>query len=414
MNDKTIFAVAIIAVLCIGLGTQFAVVSAGQFDSCDSLSNTYGSWGVTLGGEGYTYTLDVDSADKTEGSASISLDVADATWGIFLYKRPVDPNVWDFSLNPVVTFKIKPSTLKAGVPIFLGVTTRTGAGSWDSYYYSPFTLTAGTWNTVSVDLQFPLEGVPDLTLVRQLLIKVGEALASIMTPIMTLKIDDVQASGSSSPPPLTVSVTPSVLTITEGQTGLFTASATGGSGGYTYEWYLDSVVTSETGASYTSSSSLMEGTYKILCEVKDSSANTAESLESTLFINAVGDSTTTFTLMVDSDGNGDVSPSGTNTYNAGDLATITASPYSGFTFSKWMVNGVEVLENPAVITMDANYAATAFFTETDVSQEPPPTTTGEPQPMVIGTALLSSPTVLIMVLGGGVVAVAVIIRRKRG
>ncbi|MCF6306606.1 MAG: T9SS type A sorting domain-containing protein [Flavobacteriaceae bacterium] len=68
------------------------------------------------------------------------------------------------------------------------------------------------------------------------------------------------------------------------------------------------------------------------------------------------------TLTTNTVGNGSVSPNGTTIYNDGTLATITATPDTGWQFDSWTGDAVGSL-NPISITMDADKTVTANFSQ---------------------------------------------------
>jgi len=88
----------------------------------------------------------------------------------------------------------------------------------------------------------------------------------------------------------TVSVSPSSWTMNVGQSTMFTATASGGSGSYTsYQWYVDDVVQSGQTASTFSYSPASSGTDSITATVTDSSgATSVQSAASSVTVRASG------------------------------------------------------------------------------------------------------------------------------
>jgi hypothetical protein len=70
----------------------------------------------------------------------------------------------------------------------------------------------------------------------------------------------------------------------------------------------------------------------------------------------------TITTSVTGSGTVALNPSG-GTYNAGTSVTITATPASGYRFNNWS-GGVTGTTNPVTVTVNANLAVTANFTQT--------------------------------------------------
>ncbi len=80
--------------------------------------------------------------------------------------------------------------------------------------------------------------------------------------------------------------------------------------------------------------------------------------------------TVKYDLSVNTQGNGNTSPIvGTYQYDAGTIASVSATPSSGWTFTGWLLNGTDYgLSNPCTLTMNANYNLTAVFSETPIVQ----------------------------------------------
>lgn len=54
-------------------------------------------------------------------------------------------------------------------------------------------------------------------------------------------------------------------------------------------------------------------------------------------------------------------PPGTYTLDEGTTVTVTAIPYEGFRFSRWLLNGETRTQNPISLTINRDYTLTAFF-----------------------------------------------------
>ena len=82
-----------------------------------------------------------------------------------------------------------------------------------------------------------------------------------------------------------------------------------------------------------------------------------------------------YDLTIDVSGSGSTSPSvGVHTYAEGTEVPVTASPSSGWSFSHWLLDSVNVgSDNPLPVTMNAPHTLTAVFTEVPAEQVNPPT-----------------------------------------
>ena len=90
--------------------------------------------------------------------------------------------------------------------------------------------------------------------------------------------------------------------------------------------------------------------------------------------------TTQYDLTISVDGSGATVPAvGVHTYDADTLVPVTATPSGGWLFDHWELDSVDVgTDNPYTVTMDDDYALTAFFTETVGDITPPTITINEP------------------------------------
>jgi hypothetical protein len=91
-----------------------------------------------------------------------------------------------------------------------------------------------------------------------------------------------------------------------------------------------------------------------------------------------------YTLTVTASAGGTASPSGTNTYDAGEVVDITATPASGYRFASWTGGPVANANSASTtITMNDDYTIRANFaaieTTTPPPPPPPPPTTVAPQ-----------------------------------
>jgi hypothetical protein len=70
----------------------------------------------------------------------------------------------------------------------------------------------------------------------------------------------------------------------------------------------------------------------------------------------------TYALTILATTGGTTSPAGTQTYNVGTNVPVTATPNLGYTFSRWLLDGVAHTENPIYVLMNANHTLEAQFT----------------------------------------------------
>ncbi|MDO8668795.1 MAG: hypothetical protein Q7K65_00695 [Candidatus Buchananbacteria bacterium] len=68
---------------------------------------------------------------------------------------------------------------------------------------------------------------------------------------------------------------------------------------------------------------------------------------------------TNHVLSITVQGQGTVT--GAGSYAAGTQVTISATAATGWTFSKWIVNGTDAFNNPGMVTMDSDVSVTAVF-----------------------------------------------------
>ena len=79
---------------------------------------------------------------------------------------------------------------------------------------------------------------------------------------------------------------------------------------------------------------------------------------------STGESTTTYTLTMEIEGQGTTAPAaGTHSYKQGTLVTLKAQAEEGWEFAKWLISGKEVLDIETKVKMDNNTTAKAYFME---------------------------------------------------
>ncbi len=71
-----------------------------------------------------------------------------------------------------------------------------------------------------------------------------------------------------------------------------------------------------------------------------------------------------YQLTITVEGNGSVTPSvGTHSYFEGSIVELAATPDEGWFFEKWVIDGINVSDNPASVTMNGNIEVVAHFAE---------------------------------------------------
>ena len=67
-------------------------------------------------------------------------------------------------------------------------------------------------------------------------------------------------------------------------------------------------------------------------------------------------------LSISASSGGTTNPSpGTYSYDYGTSVTVTATPYSGYVFSYWSLDGTSSYSNPITVTMNSDHTLTAYF-----------------------------------------------------
>lgn len=70
----------------------------------------------------------------------------------------------------------------------------------------------------------------------------------------------------------------------------------------------------------------------------------------------------TYNLAISNTTGGTTTPSGTQTYNGGDIARVTASAYVGYTFGYWLLDGANAGSTLTIsVVMNANHSLQAIF-----------------------------------------------------
>jgi hypothetical protein len=236
------------------------------FDSCDRI----GDWKPTSES---TNTLEVNTADKVEGTGSLKGTLKDI-WGGMFYKRPPSGSEWDFSDKPLIKVWIKlDQPLPNGTRGFELVT---GPG-WDSYHYYIFDqVPVGQWTEVTIDLRSPNKRpsgrLPNLAYGTQISFFLWSD-APITSPI-SFNWDNITTSPGPYIPPQ-IAISPLSKVMIKGESIAFSVTVLGGEQPFSYSWYVNEAPQEgETSNTFTFIST-KAGDYIIKCVVTDSQNNSA-------------------------------------------------------------------------------------------------------------------------------------------
>jgi lysophospholipase L1-like esterase len=157
---------------------------------------------------------------------------------------------------------------------------------------------------------------------------------------------------------LSVSVSPvGPVSLTVGGSQLFTATVSGGTLPYSYEWYLNgSLVQSGLNSTWNFTGGSV-GAFEVYVNVTDNVNATAQSNTVSITVIVVQVS-----LTVGVSGSGVTNVTGTTPYDLFSNVTVLATPDSGWLFDYWLLNDTGVgSENPYTVNMTANFNLTAVF-----------------------------------------------------
>ena len=175
----------------------------------------------------------------------------------------------------------------------------------------------------------------------------------------------------------TVSIAPvGPVTLDAGQAQTFTASASGGTGTLTYQWYLNDSIVGVDSSTYIFSESA--GSFSVTCTVTDSASVPVSAAS-----NVVSVTVNQLTITVTQGANGVIAP-GTTSINYGGSQTFTITPNIGYYIASLTVDG-----SPATATssytfsnVQASNTISATFALIPTST---PTLTPSPSPSPIAT-----------------------------
>lgn len=84
---------------------------------------------------------------------------------------------------------------------------------------------------------------------------------------------------------------------------------------------------------------------------------------------------TQFLVNIEPNPNGTITPAGVAIFQEGTQITLTATPYSGYRFNYWLINGQTATTNPFTFHVTEDYDISANITL--ISENPPPVDDGE-------------------------------------
>jgi hypothetical protein len=140
------------------------IVTSGIFESCESLTNSYGTWGCSYG------TMSTGS----ETSRHYIRNTIGTSSNDFTYKDSPSENVLDFTSVPILSFDVR---CNRSLVSEFDIVTKTGETEWESASTPmPNSLVAGEWVSQTVDLREMINGVTlepaDLTKILRIVIYV--------------------------------------------------------------------------------------------------------------------------------------------------------------------------------------------------------------------------------------------------
>jgi hypothetical protein len=273
----------------IGSGSYSSIGSAVTLDSAGSASTTYtllaaGSYQFQV-----VYSGDSNYAGLTGSAVSLTVNSALVAPTVSASKSAVDQSQTSILSSTTVTTGTSPYTYQ-WLEKASGATTFSAISGATSSTYSFATSATTTTGTYSFELQ-----VTD----------------SASTPaIVTSAAVSVTVNGV-----LTVAALPSALIMDVGQSKTFSAAANGGSGGYTYKWYINNAqVSGQTNSNYTFTAKTASTT-PVYAVVTDSVGASVNSNTATITVNASP------TVKI--------TPVGPLTLDAGQIQTFTAKATGG-------------------------------------------------------------------------------------
>ena len=335
--------------------------STGTLDQGQSSSLT--STAVTTGTSPYTYqwleeapgaTSYSSIPGATSSSYSFSTSTSTAT-GNWLFELQVTDSgspaevvtsnsvtVTVYSL-PTVTASANPSTIDSGQTSALSASASGGSGGYTYAWYSGSSCTGTVVGTSSSYTTPTLTNPPSTD---TYCVQVKDSLGSIASTTVTVNVNAVFS--------VTASANPS--TIHSGSTSQLTATASGGSGGYTYAWYSGSCP--PTGSSLSSANPYttpaLTSTTTYCVQAKDSLG-----------------STTTASVTVSVQYQVQFAQSGLGSTATGTVVTVNgnAETYSALPYTIWVTSGQQVTFTWAS-TVSSSASGTQFLLSSSSQSSP--------------------------------------------
>jgi lysophospholipase L1-like esterase len=160
---------------------------------------------------------------------------------------------------------------------------------------------------------------------------------------------------------LSVVVGPASGSLVVGESQLFTATASGGTQPYSYEWYLNNTLVPDAVNSTWTFLPDSAGTYQVYANVTDNVNDTAQSNTASVAVSEVQAS-----LLVGVSGSGVTNVTGTTPYDRFRNVTVLATADSGWLLDYWLLNDTGVgSENPYTVNMTHNFNLTAVFVQVE-------------------------------------------------
>lgn len=267
-----------------------------------------GGWGGTTINDG-TYTLETDTTNFVEGSASVKAIAEPGIWGAYIGFTWEEGGIRDVSQYNEITFMLYPTYVPTVTEswnpgaITFGLSgyifDDQGNMQWSGTGQQIINdqLIANQWNNVTIDISRPSPGNPmtaeDFAELKTMIRELTWVYVVKTAPMpLNLNIDNIIMKVGT-PAPLTVDVVPPVSTFFEDQQQTLTCSAFGGTLPYTYQWYdgatdipiLGEVTTS--GASVPLSMQLSPGTYSFYATVRDGDSTLVQSATATMTVESL-------------------------------------------------------------------------------------------------------------------------------
>jgi hypothetical protein len=272
--------------LGVSISPTLVTTDVGQFVTFTATasggSGVYSSYQWYVDGQlqsDQTSTFVYSSSAGSQGTHSITVTVTDSLGATSPQSSPPATVMVNAALvAPAVT--ASPSTVDQGQTSILSNSTVISTGT-PSYSYQWFEKapSAGAYSAIGgatlTSYSF-LTSVSTSTGVWYFELNVTDATGAVVTSnAVTVTVNTVPS----------VTISPSSATLDVGQSQVFTATASGGSGSLSYQWYIDgSAVSGATGASWTFTSS-STGSHTVYVTVTDSVRMQATSKNATVTVN---------------------------------------------------------------------------------------------------------------------------------